>query len=78
MQNSRRTRFVQSFFSGLGGFARLLMIVAFAVVLIFLTSNIVVGIALALIAMYSWMQQGEIDALDRRIRTLEGRPENPS
>jgi hypothetical protein len=52
--------------------------VAFAGVLALLTVNLVVGIALALIAMYIWMQQGEIDALDSRIRVLEGRPQSPS
>ena len=78
MQNSKRTSLIQSFFSGLVGFGRLLLIVAFAGVLAFLTGNLVAGIALALIAMYAWMQQGEIDALDRRIRAIEGRPQNQS
>jgi TM2 domain-containing membrane protein YozV len=78
VQNSKRARFIQNFFSGLIGFGRLLLIVAFAGVLALLTGSIVVGIALALISMYVWMLQGEIDALDRRMRMLEGRPQNPS
>ena len=78
MRNSKTASLIQSFFSGLIGFGRLALIVAFAGVLALLTVNLVVGIALALIAMYIWMQQGEIDALDIRIRVLEGRPQSPS
>jgi len=61
----------ERFFGGFMGIVRILSIVAFAFVLIFLTGNFVVGIALTLIAFYVWMQQGEIDALHARIQKLE-------
>ena len=63
--------FVQSFFSGLTGIGRAILIVAFAGVLALLTGNIVAGIGLAAIAMYVWMLNGEIEALEGRIRRLE-------
>jgi hypothetical protein len=60
-----------SFFRGLAGLGRVLLIVGFAAVLSFLADNLVVGIALAAISMYAWMLRGEIDALHNRIRKLE-------
>ena len=63
--------FAQSFFSGLTGIGRAILIVAFAGVLALLTGNIVAGIGLAAIAMYVWMLNGEIEALEGRIRRLE-------
>ena len=61
----------QPFFSGFMGIIRILSIVAFAFVLIIFTGNFATGIAIALIAFYVWMQRGEIDALQGRIRKLE-------
>ncbi|MGA2875528.1 MAG: hypothetical protein ABSE82_08320 [Nitrososphaerales archaeon] len=66
-----KRNFAQSFFSGLTGIGRAFLIVAFAGVLALLTGNIVAGIGLAAIAMYVWMLNGEIEALEGRIRRLE-------
>ena len=68
---SGNRNFAQSFFGGLNGIGRAILIVAFAGVLALLTGNIVAGIGLAAIAMYVWMLNGEIEALEGRIRRLE-------